>query len=698
MRRLTWAIVLLLRAPLFAFEISRPGAIGPAPGFRDGVKLATDGEGFLAIWSDIRGYRFIDTFMVTSAIRGALVDREGQPTTEHDFGIATGSGLFEVASNGDGYLVAYTHWETRFITRFLHVDAQGAVREGGSLPGGIESLTAVRGDYYALIYDYESYSLAIVDGGGKPLRSGIPADVGRYTGPKLFGTSDGRLLMVWWPPTGYGVRAAFLSMDALGDGRIEPVAPPAVLYENRGPTSVVEVRDGIILTWADGDPQTAALDRTGAIRYNVTEAYDVRGRLDVRNAVVLPLADGVVAVDSGAGTHEGWYPDVRDTYGVGMIALDGEGRSTGTFSIFDYDSWSIGAVPRPGGGGVIAYIPRDTDQVIVRNISPSGAIENAVDVSRTLPAQERGAVARCGNAYFVAWAEQTAAGDRVRYRRFDLAGRPLDPPNPGFEDPPGYAGVPRLVCGATSAMLLWHSGAVIFRDGRETAPPVRIAPVTLPFDAVFDGTGYVVNNSGQLERRNERGDVSSAIRSDVTVDALGFNGRELLLAGRDRQNRFIARRLDTAFRPAGPDVVLLERAEVWSPAVAASERMWMIAWVGNGPSPRTIRMDSGGQLLDPVGGVVTGRPVRSLTLSWSGEAFEMLTPGALVTRTPSGAIRTHRFLSQDARLTAIEPVGDRRFLLYSLNDPVHETLQLFGDFFDATAWARPAPRGRRLRD
>jgi hypothetical protein len=78
--------------------------------------------------------------------------------------------------------------------------------------------------------------------------------------------------------------------------------------------------------------------------------------------------------------------------------------------------------------------------------------------------------------------------------------------------------------------------------------------------------------------------------------------------------------------------------------------------------------------------------------------FEMLTRDALVTRSPAGATRTHRFLGPDPHLTAIEPTGDRRLLLYTLNDPVHETRRLFGAFFDAAAWARPAARRRRLRD
>lgn len=697
MKRLTWAIVLILSAPLFAFEISRPGTIGPAPDFRYAVKLATDGEGFLAIWSDSRGNRFVGPQLTTSVVRGALLDREGRPTADHDFGIATGSGVLDVASNGDGYVVAHS----RSGTRFLHVSVQGEVREKDSppLPGWIESLTAVRGNYYALIFDGEAVSLAILDGAGKVLRSGIPVDGGGYNSAKLFGTSDGRLLMVWSPSGSDGVRAAFLSTEALRDGRIEPVAPPVVLHESRGPAAVFEVPDGYLLTWPYDALKTAALDRNGAIRYNVTEAYFLRELLYVRSAVVVPVTGGVVAVDSRAEIREGSYPYHHDTYGVGLIALDGEGRSTGTFSIFDWESGSLAAVPRPGGGGVIAYIPDDTRQLAIRNISPSGAIGDAVTVSRSLPAQDQGTVARCGDTYFVAWAESSETGTRVRYRRFDLAGQPIDPPNLGFADQQGYAGAPTFVCGATSAMLFWDLGAAMFRGGREAAPPVRIAPVSSPFSAVFDGTDYVIVSGGtKLIRRNERGDLVNELRSDVDVQALGYNGRELLLAGRDRQNQFVARRLDAAFRQVGPDVVLVDGQESWGLAVAASQRMWMLAWVGPGAFPRTMRLDSGGQPLDPAGGVVTGPRANWVKLSWSGEAFEMLTRDALVTRSPAGATRTHRFLGPDVQLTAIEPAGNRRLLLYTVNDPVHETRRLFGDFFDAAAWARPVARRRRLRD
>lgn len=700
MRRLTWAIVLLLSAPLLAFEISRPGAIGPTSDFRYAVKLATDGEGFLAIWSDSRGNRYVAPQQLTSVVRGALLDREGRPTADHDLGIAAGSGSLDVASNGDGYLVAHSRWTTLAVTRFLHVSVQGVVRESDSppLPGWIESLTAVRGNYYALIVDGEAHSLAILDGAGKVLRGAIPVEAARSNRAKLFGTSDGRLLMVW-SPAGSGVSAAFLSPEALRDGRIEPVAPPVVLHGSRGPAAVFEVPDGYLLTWPDDALKTAALDRTGAIRYDVTEAYFLRDLLYLRSAVVVPVTGGVVAVDSRAEIREGSYPDHHDTYGVGVIALDGEGRSTGTFSIFDWESGYLAAAPRPGGGGVIAYIPDDTRQLTVRNISPSGAIGDAASVSRSLPGQDHGTVARCGDTYFVVWTELSEMSGRVRYRRFDLAGQPNDPPNLGFADQQSPAGAPTLVCGATSAMLLWNFGAAIFRDGRELAPPVQIAPVTPPFSAVFDGTGYVIVNGGtKLERRNERGDLVNELRSDVDVQALGFNGRELLLAGRDRQNQFVARRLDATFLQVGPDVFLVDGQEAWSLAVAASERMWMLAWVGPGAFPRTMRLDSGGQPLDPAGGVVTGPRASWLKLSWSGETFEMLTRDALVTRSPAGATRTHRFLGPDAQLTAIEPIGDRRLLLYTLNDPVHETRRLFGAFFDAAAWARPAARRRHLRD
>lgn len=708
----TAAVLLLLcLAPLraLALEVSRPTGIAPAPYNRFVPAIATNGDGYLVVWSDSRPTKGLSPagFHPTNMLRGVLLDAEGRPRTPHDFPIApTEFGTAAVASNGTGYLIAATEAVSFGVsrTRLVAVTADGSIRIGSIVPDRLMSLTGVGCCYYAVMKagtNAFGYSAAVFSADGRMLEGNIPIGNAGVIGAVLYGTFDGRLLASW-RTAGFPTRAAFVSAQDLLDRHFIEVSAPRLLSRDEAPQSIVETPRGFVLMWTNGGLATATLDTNGALLSDVTPAYVTASGSLVRNAVVLAAGDGLVAIEGRAVR----VANGQRTTGVAAMRLDAAGRPLGEFEFLDGEASRVAAAPDRDGGGVVAYLTDYPEQVHVRSVSPAGEIGADTIVSQSLPTQESAVIRRCGRVSFVTWAERTGLSTRILYRRFDAERQPLDPPNTVAATTQALLAEPGIACGATTALLLWQDGPVLrgllFDDPRGTPRLLELGSRQGGWtgDVVFDGTGYVFVAGQAVERWSEAGQLllSSPHAANGIVRArLAWNGREFLLAGSGTLNTIVARRLDSSFSPIGRDTTLIADDFLANVQIAASDDLWLIAWKGNIEGIRTLRMTAQGVLLDPAGGVPTAPGEQLAQVSWSGSAFELLTARTVIVVTPSLEVTTHSVLTGSGELLGIEEEGAVPLLLYWRNDPLHGVRRLYADPVARTWAPPPVPRRRSAR-
>lgn len=709
MKKIAAVLLLLCVAPLRALEVSRPTEIAPAPYNRFVPAIATNGDGYLVVWSDARPTKGVSPagFHPTNMLRGMLLDAEGRPRTPHDFPIApTEFGMASVASNGTGYLVAATEAVSFGVsrTRLVAVTADGRIRSGSVVPDRLMSLTGVGCCYYAVMKSGTNafgYSVAVFSADGRMLQDNVPIANAGVIGAVLYGTFDGRLLASW-RTAGQPTRAAFVSAEDLLERHFIAVTAPQLLSRDEAPQSIVETPHGFVLMWWNAGLATATLDTNGALLTDVTAAYTTTSTSLARNAVVLSAGEGLVAVEGRAVR----VANGQRTSGVGAMRLDAAGRPLGGFEFLDREASRVAAAPDRDGGGVVAYLPDYPEQVHVRRVLRSGEIGADTIVSQSLPTQESAVIKRCGRVSFVAWAERTGVSTRILYRRFDAELRPLDPPNTVVATTQALLAEPGIACGSTTALLLWQDGPImrglLFDDPRGTPRVLELGPRQGGWndEVLFDGTGYVFVTGEAIERWSESGQLllsSPHAAGGITTPILGWNGQEFLLAGGGTLNTVVARRLDFNFSPIGRDTTLIGDDFLASVQVAASDEMWMFAWKRNSEGVRSLRMTAQGVLLDPIDGIPTAPADHLVQVSWNGSAFEIFTERTVITRTPSGDVATYSIFPGAGELLGIEPAGALPLMLYWRNDPLHGVRRLFVDPV-ARSWAPPpVPRRRSAR-
>jgi hypothetical protein len=180
MLKITVLAALAVAAPLFgAFvgpevPLSTP-VVDAAPGLRELPAVASNGTGFLVVWREQHGL-----------LRGVRVDvngviRDSRPLTLGTMRFTFSAGTPSVASDGDDYVAAYACGESiRPAVCFTHVDADsGAVTPRGTIDQAENAVIASNGTGYLAAYTNRSRGVDAV-----PLR----AD-GTFAGDALTVTS-----------------------------------------------------------------------------------------------------------------------------------------------------------------------------------------------------------------------------------------------------------------------------------------------------------------------------------------------------------------------------------------------------------------------------------------------------------------------------------------------------------------------------
>ena len=737
--RVLAALFFTLAASAQPFPVSPSVELGAAPGERTGIALATNGVNVLAVWQDSRG---------GTAVRGSILDRTGQPVADRDFLISTRISYSDtlrpqradrphlaVASDGDGYLVAHAaaHAANASRTYFTRVMADGEVEASPDFVDGTVRSMVYAGGYYvvATIPNEPAWraTLAVIDCTGRVVREKLPsvhADDDRALDATLLATRKGELLIVWetWNRGGLGI--AFANPADLLDPAYAGARRTTHLDEmSVDRIAIVEGDDGFL--FASINPaigshrlMLAILGPDGAVRKR--EVVLDGNQSYIQKLTAVRERDGyVLFADVLLGQGQGHI-----VAGTMRITAAGE-RPFGGFRGFgDRMPHSMAVLYGPGRllwADIIDQRARVTSLAFVYD--GSLVTENDVLLSRSHPAQDSSAVARCGDTNIVVWRDQWNGKAVARLRRFSSSGQPLDPPNqdlgrfPLINDwQPGLT----IVCGKTTALIAWREAwppqyandakvhGLLIRAGG-TLLDLGVLTRAKLFRVTFDGSSYVVlanGRSSSWQRWTEagiRGPVVPMPELDgktITDLELASNGSELMavwledeLVDKNLLTRVRAREFRRNFQPNGPELAIApEVTPLDIPehlALGSRPGQWLALWreYRGWPDWRVHGSPIYGPAIESFDGVTP------LQLTWNGTAWELLDRYGLGLLDENGrAIGYHRLLDQ-AEVEAMTTSGEQRLYTFVQRDP-GEPSRVFAGFVDeeqlATSRRRRAKR------
>lgn len=730
MTRTIFVAVMLVAASASAFELSPPVQTGPAE-FAGAPRIATDGRSYLAVWGDERPRPTYKD--APAAIRAMFLDADGRPRADRDFEIVPAPAVekFEssysiqkqalgVASNGHGYLVAYSKLGD---TQFVHVSDDGKIRPGTDVADGrLHSFVAWRGYYAAAVFRRSAYACSaavlLVDSRGVIARERCfeAEDI------DLFAAADGRLLLATRDDSGTRVDIAFMTLSEFLDPRFPgPAVRSSIDVHEESFVSIAESNGRFVTATAStSSVWLHVLDAQGAIvRQQTREHPELRFN---RTIVAAKLGSGFVLVGDRVRR-----PETEESTALAALRLsnDLEAQTT-AFETLSYDTIDPAVVPTRDGGVTLAYSNYNAPCCVggywaarVQRLSPAGERllgPDGVAASRHLPTQEHAVVQQGGDVFVAAWVDRWADRSRVSLRRFTGGGIPLDPPNRVIDSPSNSTQSDlALACGRDTVLLTWwehgtYRRTLAFVSLRNESVVLR-SMAGADGRPVFDGERFAVfsgtfNGPSVMSRWDESGAMLGS-RSFLEKDglfqrALSWSGSSFYRAWEEEQvfrGRIMARRLDSDFNAAGPDIELAPEPRggpFYSSLRVASDpdggamAAWMLCEPATGCEPRTARIHRDGLLVDTLGGTIRGSRQTLYTdndhyaivgLEWTGAAYELLTETAVTAIATDGRTSTHRFaLGPDAHVVAMSSDGDRRLLIYWQRDAVSGMKRLHGVF------------------
>ena len=707
------------------FAVSPPVELGPAPGTRTDICVATNGDTILAVWRDHRA---------STTVRGALLDRDGLSIADRDFLVSPliAYSTFVVrklaerphlalASDGSDYLAAhsqYVRWgKTR--THFTRITGVGAVEAGrDAIDGTVRSMVFAGGYYFVATVPNEPAwraTLAIVDGQGRVLRENLPMvhagdDTARDA--TLLGTEDGELLIAWEPWHQNAIGVARVKPDDVLHASYAGARRSARLEGMRlSPAAITEGPDGFLVASIDRD-----VDREVLMLALLEPDGALRRRENVRNA-----AEHTTIRKLAAGRERDGYVifaasvKIDGLFWVSSLRVTAEGdRPLGGFRPFDAYYPDSMAVLRKGGALFWARIASDRAVLTRTAILYDGSLiaEGGVLLSRSVPTQSSSTATQCGGTNIVAWRDQWNGFSIMRLRRFSATGQPLDPPNrnlgeltfSGWWD----AGV-SIVCGRTNALITWKEpfsnfvpaelhGALLRSDG--TLLDLGVVASGEGVRASYDGSTFVLLAYGDRsiwQRWTEQGlridtamvpELDGKTLNDVE---LAWDGTRLMVAWIEREYDASLRRLDVhvrarAFRRNflvdGPELEIApEDPPVWPEHLALGARpgQWLASWLEfRGWSDHRVHSSA----LNGTPSIASLDHVAPLQLSWNGEVWELLDRyGVALLDEHGGAVGYHRLLDK-GDVQAMTSSGGQRLFTFIRNDPVSGTSQVFAGLID----------------
>jgi hypothetical protein len=720
--RVVAVLLFTLAASAQPFPVSPSVELGAAPGERTGIALATNGDNVLAVWQDSRG---------GTAVRGSFLDRSGRPVADRDFLISTHITSSDtvrpqradrphlaVASDGDGYLVAHAGVQggNQSRTYFTRVTAAGAVEAGPDfVDGTVRSMVYAGGHYIVATIPNEPAwrpRLAVVDRTGHVVRENLHAlsAAEEYAfDATLLATRRGELLIAWEPWTRSFLGITLMNpadlLDPAYDGARGTTRLDTMGFD---PITMAEGDDGFLIAsmnpvcWYQG-LSLVILGPDGAVRKREDLGDQVHSFVGKLTAV--RERDGYILF---ADVLLGYGEPV--TAGTMRITASGE-RPFGGFRRFG------GAVPESmaalsGPGRLLwASIAGNRAQVAGLAFVNNGSLvtENDALLSRSHPAQDSSATARCGDTNVVAWRDRWTGSAVARLRRFSSSGQPLDPPNRALGRLPmindGQPGL-TIACGKTTALIAWREasfqqneakvhGVLLHADG--SLLDLGVMPNAKLFRVTFDGSSYVIVSNGYRswwQRWTEQGTRITQVQMPeldgkrITELELASNGSGLMavwledeLVDKNLLTRVRAREFRPNFQPNGPELTMAPEVTALDVtehlALGSRPGQWLALWreYRGVPDWRV----QGSPIYGPA--ITAFNGVTPLQLSWNGTAWELLDRYGVGLLDQNGrALAYHRLLDR-AEIEAMTTSGGQRLYTFVQRDP-GEPSRVFAGFVD----------------
>lgn len=458
MRKLV-ALTLLLCAALAVRGAEQPisdPAVGPAPFLRFAPRTASNGNGFLTVWTDEGG----GIFGMRSDVLGEAVD-----TTAFRISPAANVGDLHVASNGDSYLIAYV--DPALIAHFINVDAGGRVTPlPATIPIAAATSLTWSGSVYVFGYHESSIAYAaVLDANGTLVSERVHVVTGAALAFQTFRVSagfEGRLVGSWFG-TDRRIHYGFVDSFQLRDrswttltAKNATTPGSALLIDPAVAVSDVHT----MFVWNETTPagvelRMARYDRFG--RQVGTDATLAVSRNPIPASVVWTGANFVVAYVEGTRiatiriTPEGtiWprvfvVDDVREVDSIRMAS--GPHSAYAVWS----ESPSDGAATREVRGALIS-----------ESGQRPGGNRAGVLLSRSLPEQSQVDAAWCGSSYRAVWVDRYDRA-RVLFGRIAPDGTPLDGAGVTLRlAETGEQEEPAIACSADHTLVVWRETASV---------------------------------------------------------------------------------------------------------------------------------------------------------------------------------------------------------------------------------------------
>lgn len=714
-RFLILATLLTVRLTAQPFPLATP-PVGPTPGNVLGGAAASNGNLYLAAWSELRSG--------VVQIRGIHVRTDGVPVEKASFRLslpteAAGEGLISrpaVASDGTSFVVVWAS-KSRLYTAWIPPSSE--IRVLATAIDARAVWMAWGGTSYVVLRETSAGTLAatLIDFDGTLLREGVTvaAPPGGVAAPGIAANRNGRTLAFWLEPANGDAHVADVSVANIFSGGINQTAlqSPRPVYQQG---TIGSDGTGFLAAWTiypvnplaadfstvsrrldsnglrDGPVQTVAAAASPLVHpllFWNGEKYlliDSKGVVTARplNPDGTPAPPGEYVIT----THSGSSKDAE-----ALIAGDLEG-STKTFLL--WRDFRFGQGELFGQAGGLDALPT-SDEIVV---------------SRSPANQSVGGAVWTGSDYLTVWTEKAGVSQIVAARANErvpivIAGPQLTASTPGEATVAAANG--RAVIAWIDVPAPGGQQTTLYRATLVNGDQAASRPFNITTDVKNETPSIATNGQTfALAWTTRAGEIaattidssgsSNGVPVTLTVkpsDTLSYGSPRLAWSGssyvlvrqrifNDGRTILEFQRLSAGLTLIGGPAALTDTGTPASVSVAGSPSGVLVTWVqrsSGGTSVRAARI-SATNLTDPINGItlLPFEPRFGPAAGWDGRNWRIGINNVLMTLPAAGAVQFVETVPLATRIGAIAGGGPRTFIAFDVEDRAEVDLRVYGQF------------------
>jgi MYXO-CTERM domain-containing protein len=607
--------------------------------------VAWGGGSYLVAWPDARRVSVAPAAIFAARVSpaGVVLDPGGiELTPVFDAAALSDQIAPAVAWNGSVWMVVWNARNDQPSLIGARVSPQGEALDPGGIPvvpgyGSSRAAIASDGDGFLVAYtQFDGAGFVRLSAGGTPVDPAptafpLPANVQGVTPPAVAYNGTSYLVAYTYGST---TGAAFVARRVSPAGVI--LDPADIVVANEGvPPAMASDGSDWLLAWRS--PSTGAI-RGQRIQADGTVLDGPSG------AVIADPGDAVpsqtVSVVRGAGEYAVLWLGPQQLYGArvssagAVVAVTGDVLADGV-----YRSQLAAA-----GDGSSYYAVYLEDVVRGGRLGPTLAKldPSSVLIAAAANAQRYPASAYNGTSWLVVWEDGRDGQPRTYGTRVSPAGLVLDPA--GIPIGPAFSALPSVGSNGTDWLVTWY-GAPGSGCARVSAAGSVVDPggITISLAGGYSGTAVASDGVDYLVAWDEPGTrIARVTAAGAVLDpggvtlstgtywgapkpAVAYGGADYLVSWRAATSPFpvLARRVTTGAVVLDPGAAAITiAAKGYDVALASSGDGWLVTWAD---SPRIFarRVDAGGALLDAAPILVAQGPGgRSWpTAAWDGTQY-----------------------------------------------------------------------------